>query len=119
MIHTNAYNMLFGGKVQLLLDERTAKDQMMESANFSKMTTAERLTYMEPYKNTSLLVSETTNLRINNQNVNLKLEKINAEGEKDTFSALEYGLWKLSLMEKERYMRKKARVSLSAAMRKN
>lgn len=118
-IHVNAYNMMFGGKVELLIDEKVAKDQLISLPNYSAMTTAEKLRYMEPYKNTSLLVSETTNLKLNNQQVYLKLEKISSEGEKDTFSALEYGLWKISLMEKEQYRQKRKRISWSAALKKN
>lgn len=119
LIHANAYNMLFGGKVKLLLDEKIAKDQLLQNSNYASMGLQERLRHMEPYKNTSLLVNETTNLKVKQTGQTLVLEKISADAEKDTFSALEYGLWKLSLMEKEKYAKKKKRVAWSKMMRKN
>lgn len=119
-IHTNAFNMIFGGgKVRLLIDEKSAKDNLLAATQDSPMGTQDRLRYMEPFKNTSLLVSETSNLRMNNNNVYIKLEKISAEQEKDTFSALEYGLWKISLLEKEHYRRKPKRVSWANILQKN
>lgn len=119
LIHANAYNMLFGGKVKLLIDEKLAKDQLLQSGSYSAMTLQERLRYMEPYKNTSLLVNETTNLKVKQTGQTLVLEKISADAEKDTFSALEYGLWKISLLEKERYSRKRKRVAWAKMMKKN
>ena len=77
----------------------------------------ERLRYMEPYNNTSLLVNETSNLKINRNNTYLKLELIRTDAEKDTFSALEYGLFVISEQEREYYSNlRKPRNRLSGAM---
>jgi hypothetical protein len=103
LIHSNAYNVLFSGKVRLLVDEKEAKDKVTSTKKGRKMGLQERLRAMEPYKMTSLLISETTNLKINRQNTYLKLEMIRTDAEKDTFSALEYGLYKIAEMEKEYY----------------
>jgi len=116
-IHTNCYNELFSGKVKLLVDEKEAKDKLLEMQKGQKMGLQERLRYMEPYKHTSLLVNETTNLRINRNNTYLKLELIRTDAEKDTFSALEYGLWVISEQEREYYARvRKPRRSITSAM---
>jgi len=108
-IHTNCYNELFSGKVKLLIDEKQAKGNLMEMKKGQKMSFDERIRLMEPYKNTSLLIAETTNLRINRQNVNLKIEMIRSDAEKDTFSALEYGLWTISQVEKDYYAQRRKR----------
>ena len=95
--------MLFSGRVRLLVDEKEAKDKLFSTKTGARMGLQERLRAMEPYKMTSLLISETTNLKINRQNTYLKLEMIRTDAEKDTFSALEYGLYKISEIEKEYY----------------
>jgi hypothetical protein len=102
-IHSNAYAELFSGRVKLLVDEKEAKDKLLELQKGQKMGFQERLRYIEPYKNTSLLVNETSNLKINRNNTYLKLEMIRTDNEKDTFSALEYGLWVIAEKEKEYY----------------
>lgn len=116
-IHSAAYNELFSGRVKLLIDEKEAKDKLLEMQKGQKMGLQERLRYMEPYKNTSLLVNETSNLKINRNNTYLKLEMIRTDAEKDTFSALEYGLWVISEKEKEYYANlRRPRRSITSAM---
>lgn len=119
-IHSNAYNELFSGRVKLLMDEKEAKDSLLQLKKGQKMGLQERLRYMEPYKNTSLLVNETSNLKINRNNTYLKLEMIRTDSEKDTFSALEYGLWVITEKEKEYYANlRKPRRSMSQALMYN
>lgn len=119
-IHSNAYNELFSGRVKLLIDEKEAKDVLLEKQKNKKMGLQERLRYMEPYSNTTLLVNETTNLKINRNNTYLKLEMIRTDAEKDTFSALEYGLWVISEKEKEYYATlRKPRRSIAEAIKFN
>ena len=78
----------------------------------------ERDRFLSPYKNTDLLVSEIANLKINKQTANFKIELIDGGKEKDTFSALEYGLWYIYNIEKEYYAkRRKKRPSLANAMK--
>ena len=102
-IHSECYNQLFGGKVKLLVDEKSAKDSLLELQKSRKMSYEERIRYLEPYKNTTLLINETSNLKINQTNTYLKLEMIRTDAEKDTFSAMEYGLWTISEVEREYY----------------
>ena len=102
-IHTNCYNELFAGRVKLLVDEKEAKDSLLQLQKGQRMSFEERIAHMEPYKWTSMLISETSNLKINRNNVNLKLEMIRTDREKDTFSALEYGLWTICEREREYY----------------
>ena len=106
-IHSNCYNQLFNGSVKLLVDEKEAKDNLLEMQKGQKMSFEERISYMQPYKNTTLLVNEVSNLKINSNNVNMKLEMINTSAEKDTFSALEYALWVIGIKESEYYAKKR------------
>lgn len=105
LIHSNAYSELFSGKVKLLIDEKEAKDNLLQLQKGQKMNFRERARYMEPYKWTTLLINETSNLKINRTNVSFKLELIRADWDKDTFSALEYGLWYISEKEKTHFAR--------------
>jgi hypothetical protein len=91
--------------VELLIDEKEAKDKLITTKKGQAMKTQERLRYMEPYKWTSMLIAETSNLQINRTNTYLKLERIHGNTEKDTFSALEYALWYIKDIEKEYYAR--------------
>lgn len=116
-IHTEAYSQLFSGKVRLLVDEKEAKSKLLDMQKGRKMGLQERLRYMEPYKHTTLLVNETSNLKINRNNTYLKLELIRTDAEKDTFSALEYGLFVIAEQEKAYYANmRKPRRSIGSAM---
>lgn len=116
-IHAETYNQLFGGRVKLLIDEKLAKDKLLDLQKGQKMSFEERVRYMEPFKNTTLLVNETSNLKINQTNTYMKLEMIRTDAEKDTFSALEYGLWTISDVEKEFYAKqRKGHFSVSDIM---
>ena len=99
-IHSTAYSELFSGKVKLLADEKVAKADLLATKKGKKLTLDERIRLLQPYKNTSLFIAETSNLRINKQNVNMKLELIHGGLEKDTFSAFEYGIW--TILEEEK-----------------
>jgi len=120
LIHANAYNVLFSGKVRLLIDEKEAKDNMSKLKSKLNLGLQSRIRQMEPYKYTSLLISETTNLKINRANTYLKLEMIRSDAEKDTFSALEYGLYKIAEEEKLYYAKlRKGKRSIAGYFFKN
>lgn len=110
-IHSNAYNELFSGRVRLLIDEKAAKSALLDLQKGRRMGLQERLRHLEPYKNTTLLINETSNLKINRNHTYLKLDMIQTNAEKDTFSALEYGLWVISSMESEHYASMRTRRS--------
>ena len=108
-IHVNCFNMLFSGRVRLLVDEKTAKHKLLTTKKGQKMGLEERKAFLTPYRNTAQLLRETTNLAISKNSAGVKLEKIKSSEEKDTFSALEYGLWLISLDEKEWVQKKRKR----------
>lgn len=91
-IHGLAYSWLFSGRIGLLIDSAAAKEKILASKKLETMTANERTSYMQPYLNTDLLLRETANLKINSSTVNFKLEQVESGVQKDTFSALEYGI---------------------------
>lgn len=103
LIHSLAYNELYSGKVKLLVDEKEARAKFLLSKKGQSSTLEERRLFLKPYLHTSLLLRETSNLAINRTSAQLKLERIRHSEEKDTFSALEYGLWVIAAMEKKHY----------------
>ena len=113
-MHTNAFTWLYGGKVNFLISAFDAKTKFSEQKAFGKLSMAERIQKMQPYHNTDLLIQETTNLQISSTSLQFKLERINASIQKDTFSALEYGLWVIDKYEKE-WLKKKNKRRISYA----
>ena len=113
-MHTNAFTWLYGGKVNFLISAFDAKTKFSEMKAFGKLSMAGRIQKMQPYHNTDLLVQETTNLQISSTSLQFKLERINASIQKDTFSALEYGLWVIDKYEKE-WLKKKNKRRISYA----
>ena len=110
-IHQNCYATIFSGKVRMLIDEKTAKETVLASAAAKRLPISERLKRLEPYNMTSLLIAETSNLKVNRVNANFKLEMIRSDSEKDTFSAMEYGLHLITNIEKDYYSKRRRRAS--------
>jgi|GEM_PF-451445 len=102
-IHTNAYTELFSGKVELLVDPKVAREKLLSTVKGGNMGMIERDRYLAPYKNTSLLIDETANVKIKKHTVGFLIELIDSSKEKDTFSALEYGLHYISQEERKYY----------------
>ena len=67
-----------------------------------------------PYEMTTRLFDEMCNLRPKQGQDGLKLEKINSRIPKDKFSAFEYGLWLIKMIEEKYYKkRKKQKASIA------
>lgn len=116
-IHTNAYKELFSGRVSLLVDTKVAREKLLKTKKGSQMGIVERDKYLAPYKNTTLLVDETANIKIKKHTVGFLIELIDGSKEKDTFSALEYGLHYISEEERKYYeFKRKPKVRFSNAM---
>lgn len=116
-IHSMAYAELFSGRVRLLVDAKVARQKLLATAKGSRMGIIERDRFLSPYNNTTLLVDETSNLRLKKHTVGLSIEMIDGGKEKDTFSALEYGLYYINKIEQEYYAkRRKKKPKWSSAM---
>ena len=116
-IHTMAYKEMFSGRVRLLVDTKVARERLLSTERGRRMGIVERDRFLAPYNNTTLLVDETSNIKIKKHTVGFMIELIDGGKEKDTFSALEYGLFYIMEQEREYYANKrKVRVRWSDAM---
>jgi len=103
-IHITASNHISAGKVDFLISEREAKARLAETKKMNTMYKKDKMKYIQPYKNTTILIEEICNWR-QKQNANkTQLEKINHNKSHDKFSSFEYGLYRLDMLESE-YMR--------------
>ena len=104
--HSNIQSQLSSGSLKLLIDERTAKNKLLGTAVGAKMTPEQRAEYLKPFTLTSILGEEISNLREENEGINISLKRANKSIGKDKFSALEYGLYYVK-QEEERKKKKK------------
>lgn len=63
------------------------------------MSSQEQAEYLAPYVYTSIMKEEMMNLKQKQEGKSLILERINKRIQKDKFSALEYGLWYIKILE--------------------
>ena len=96
-LNTEAYTAtqiaLTSGKLKFLIDERTAKDKLMNTTLGKNMTPDKRAEYLIPYTLTGVLREEMLNLREETEGVNIILKPASKKAKKDKFSALAYGLY--------------------------
>lgn len=109
--HANLQTQLNAGKVKFLLDEREAMMKLMETKLGQGMTPQERSKYVIPFSLTSILKEELTNLREENEGVNIILKQVNRKIKKDKVSSLEYGLYYIKQEEDNRRKRKYFKVA--------
>ena len=105
--HTIARSNLSSGKVKFLIDERIAKQKLMNTKVGQNMKPEERANYLKPFTLTSILKEEMMNLREENEGVNIILKQANRGIRKDKFSAFEYGLYYIKQEEESKKKRKK------------
>lgn len=109
--HANLQTQLNAGKVKFLLDEREAMMKLMETKLGQGMTPQERSKYVIPFSLTSILKEELTNLREENEGINIILKQVNRNIRKDKVSALEYGLYYIKQEEDNKRKRKHFKVA--------
>ena len=108
--HTIARSNLSSGKVKFLIDERVAKQKLLNTKIGQNMKPEERAEYLKPFTLTSILKEEMLNLREENEGVNIILKQANRGIRKDKFSAFEYGLYYIKQEEDSKKKRKKFNV---------
>lgn len=109
--HTIARSNLSSGKVKFLIDERVAKQKLLNTKVGQNMKPEERANYLKPFTLTSILKEEMMNLREENEGVNIILKQANRGIRKDKFSAFEYGLYYIKQEEESKKKRKKFNAS--------
>lgn len=110
-IHSNFFSQINNGSVAFLANERIVKEKLLTTKRGQKMTVFDRRVYLMPYEMTSRLMDELNNLRLKPTGVQnqFKVERISTSIEKDRFSALEYGLYRIKYYEDKLYRGKKKR----------
>lgn len=103
--HTIIQSTLSSGKIKFLIDDREARQKLMQTKVGQNMTIEARKDYLRPFTLTSALKEEIMNLREENEGVNIILKQSNKNIKKDKFSALEYSLYYIKKIEE--YKKKK------------
>ena len=108
-IHSNFFAQINNGSVSFLAHERIVKDKLLQTKKGQKMSLYDRRLYLMPYEMTSRLMDELNNLRLKPTGIQnqFKVERISRSIEKDRFSALEYGLYRVKYYEDKAMLRRK------------
>lgn len=102
-MHNLVSTQLATGKVHFLINEDIAKERLSRKKDWKTMTDVQRIEALQPYVLTRILKLEMMNLRRTNEDTAMvSLKKINNGIKKDKFSALEYGLYYIRLLENEK-----------------
>ena len=109
--HANLQTVLNAGKLKLLLDERIAKQKLLNTKAGQKMSPEKRAEYLKPFTLTSILKEELMNLREENEGINIILKQANKSIKKDKVSALEYGLYYVKLEEDSKKKKHKFKIT--------
>lgn len=111
LIHSNFFAQVNNGSVAFLANERIVKDKLMKTKKGQKMTLYDRRAFLLPYEMTSRLMDEINNLKLKPTGVQnqFKVERISTSIEKDRFSSLEYGLYRVKYYEDKALKKRKRR----------
>ena len=108
--HTNVLSQMSSGKVRLLMDERAAKAKFLATKVGAAASAAQRANYLKPFTLTSILREEMLNLKEKREGKFLILESVNKKIKRDKFSAFEYGLYYIKILEDQSKKKKRSRV---------
>ena len=108
-IHSNFFSQINNGSVSFLANERIVKDKLAQTKRGKKMSLYDRRVYLLPYEMTSRLMDEINNLKLKPTGIQnqYKVERISRSIEKDRFSALEYGLYRVKYYEDKAFRKAK------------
>ncbi len=110
-IHSTLYSKIYAGLVNFLISEQDAKTKLMSTKAGQKMKPEAKVARLMPHELTTILINEILNLRLKptGNNNQITVEPINSRMGKDKFSALEYGIWRVSELENEVLSRRRNR----------
>lgn len=100
-IHSNFFAQINNGSVSFLAHERIVKDKLLATKKGQQMSLYDRRVFLLPYEMTSRLIDELNNLKLKPTGIQnqFKVDRISHSIEKDRFSALEYGLYRIKYYE--------------------
>ena len=101
LINGNFFTQVNNGTLKLLAHERIVKDKLLNTKKGQKMSLYDRRVFLLPYEMTSRLIDELNNLKLKPTGANnqFKVDRISHSIEKDRFSALSYGLYRIKYYE--------------------
>lgn len=105
--HTTLQAQMSSGKIKFLIDDRVAKAKLMNTKVGQSMTPEQRAEYLNPFVLTSILKEELTNLREENEGINIILKQANKNIKKDKVSAVEYGIYYITKEEEGKKKKKR------------
>ena len=108
--HTNVLSQISSGRVRFLIDERAAKAKFLATKVGSAASSIQRANYLKPFTLTSILREEMLNLKELREGKYLILESVNKKIKRDKFSAFEYGLYYIKILEDQNKKKKKGRI---------
>lgn len=102
-MHTSVYAKVYQGALSLLISEKKAKAKLQATAKGRRMKPEDRVKRLMPHELTTHLINEIMNLKIKPTGINnqIAVEQINKRLIKDKFSALEMGVYRITLLENE------------------
>lgn len=110
-MHSALYQKIYSGLLDFLITEQEAKAKLMATHKGQRMTPEQRNARLLPHQLTTILFNEITNLKLKPTGMNnvIAVEQINKRITKDKFSALEMGVYRISLIESEYIARQRNR----------
>lgn len=109
-IYSNLYIQINNGGVQLLANEKIAKDKLLSTKSGQKMSYYAREKFLLPYIMTSRLIDEINNLRLKQTGIQnqITVEQISKRINKDRVSALSYALFRVKYYEDKQIRKHKS-----------
>lgn len=109
-IYSNLYIQINNGGVQLLANEKIAKDKLLSTKSGQKMSYYAREKFLLPYIMTSRLIDEINNLRLKQTGIQnqITVEQISKRINKDRVSALSYALFRVKYYEDKQVRKHKS-----------
>jgi len=108
--HTNLLSQISSGKVRFLIDERAAKAKFLATKIGISASAIQRANYLKPFTLTSILREEMLNLKEQREGKHLILESVNRKIKRDKFSAFEYGLYYIKILEDNSNKKKRGNI---------
>lgn len=112
--HSYVQAQLFSGKIKFLIDENQAKANLMSTKTGQDMDISSRNDYLQPFVNTTILREQMLNLVQKNNGTNIILNQVSKKVLKDKFSAFEYGMYYIKILDD--LSRKKKRGNIADMM---
>lgn len=99
------------GKLRFLLEERIAKNKLLDTKRGKTLSVEQRVDELKPYVLTSILKEELLNLAQKPDSKHFDLMRINKSIQKDKVSAMMYGLYVIKQIEDKERRRKRGSVT--------